>query len=425
MIDADFVAAALSAVILVLGSLLAVGGRRLAVTRRRLGVAEADLKAMERQVAEAREAVRRANDAKTRFLAAASHDLRQPLQAVTMFTNVLANRVRDDKQREIVGRIEDSLEALRDLLNALVDVSKLEAGLVTAKPVEVAIGDILEQLVREFAPQAAAKGVEMRQMPSRLLVRTDPMLIERLLRNLLGNAVRFTDQGRILIGCRRAGDVVRIVVADTGIGIPADHLEAIFHEFHQVSNEARDRRKGLGLGLAIVDRLGAVLGHRITVRSIPGRGTVFAVEVPLVAASASLPATVAESVTPSSPSERTLVAVIDDDPDVLLSMRLALEQVGLQVAAAASALDCVKGLAVAPDAIIADYRLADGATGSEAIRLLQDRFHRPIPGLLVTGDTSPQRLRDARASGFRVLHKPIRPEELRSALDKLLRRPAA
>lgn len=419
--------------------LVRIGGRQFEVSLRPVVASEgragqvlahgADITtvlASEGVLAEAREAAERASAAKTKFLAAASHDLRQPLQAATMFVNVLANRLRQDPaQQELVAKIEHSLEALGDLLNALLDISKLEAGLVNVRPAEFPVNALLARMVEAHAEMAEAKGLSLRSVRSSAVLDTDPVLLERLLRHLVGNAIRYTERGGILIGCRRRGDQVAIQVWDSGIGIPGNQLKAIFKEFHQLGNEARDRRKGLGLGLAICDRLARLLDHSLTVRSVPGRGSMFEVLVPRAAE-----AEAAEEAAARTASAHTdggsLIVVIDDDPDILLAMRLALEDAGHAVVAAAAADEALAGLAGRqPDAIVADYRLQHGRTGSEAIRLINQHSARAVPGILVTGDTSPERLREARASGFQLLHKPIRPEALRFALAPHLSRHAA
>ena len=225
----------------------------------------------------AKDAAEAANVAKTRFLAAASHDLRQPLQALGMFVTVLAERNADIAQSGLISRIQDSVLALEGLLNSLLDVSKLEAGLVVPQKGDFSSLPVMQRLASEFEPLCQAEGLELTVIPSTQMVRSDPALLERILRNLLNNAVRYTNTGRILFGCRRVGSMLRFEVWDTGIGIPTGELKNIFREFHQVGNLGRDRRQGLGLGLAIVERLAQLLDHRITVRSVEGRGSVFSV----------------------------------------------------------------------------------------------------------------------------------------------------
>lgn len=365
----------------------------------------------------AKENAERANTAKSRFIAAASHDLRQPLQALNMFVNVLAEGDHDARTRDVIDRIVGSMEALEGLLNALLDISKLDAGLIVPETVDFPINQLIGQLHEEFRQLAEAKGLRLRVVPSRLFVHSDPVLIERILRNLLANALRYTERGGILVGCRRRRDSLRIEVRDTGIGIPQDQLTKIFHEFHQVDNEAGNRHEGLGLGLAIVDRLASLLGHRIDVSSVPGKGSVFAVEVRLAS-----PAIAERKPGPDPvPADAgdALILVIDDEQSILEAMRLQFENWGYRVVTAASceeALDNLAGEDRTPDLILADYRLRHGETGSGAIRTIRRRLAEDFPGILITGDTAPERLREATESGFDMVHKPIHPTKLRQAV---------
>lgn len=228
-----------------------------------------------------RDAAEAANRAKTRFLAAASHDLRQPLQALAMFVTVLSGRDHSPANRKVIDRIEDSLAATDALLSSLLDISKLEAGMVVPAVAEVPAERLLRRMAEEFAPQAQRTGLTLRLVPCRAVLRTDAALLERILRNLLSNAIRYTEQGGILIGCRRRGARLSIEVWDTGPGIPPDQCEAVFREFHRLGQTSRDGHQGLGLGLAIVQRLSHLLDHPVTLRSVPFKGSVFAVEVPL------------------------------------------------------------------------------------------------------------------------------------------------
>jgi len=362
----------------------------------------------------------RANQAKSRFLAAASHDLRQPLQALNMFVAALGATSLDARSREIIGAIEDSLHATNDLLDSLLDVSRLEAGVLQVNRRRLAIIDLLDRMEAEFAEPAREKGLKLRVVPSSAVVQTDPTLLDRILRNLTANAVRYTERGRVLIGCRRRGTMLRIEVRDTGIGIPASKLQAVFEEFYQIGNPERDRTRGLGLGLAIVDRIADLLGHRVDVWSQPGRGSLFSIAVPLAEPSA-------------SPDDRApmrrgrldgaVIVAIDDEPAQLHAMTLLFRQWGCDVLAAHSAEEAITRLAASsrrPDAIVADYRLRDDRTGAEAIIALRDVMHAPIPGVILTGDTEPGRLAEAAASGFELLYKPVDPARLRELLMRLL-----
>ncbi len=371
----------------------------------------------------AKETAEQANTAKTRFLAAASHDLRQPLQALSMFVAVLSNRNHSAEDVALIKRIEDSVNAVEGLLNGLLDVSKLEAGLVVPCLGTFSVGPIMERLASEFEPLVAEAQLELRLVGSHAMVKSDPALLERILRNLLNNAVRYTRKGRILFGCRRQDGCLRIEVWDTGIGIPTSQIKLIFREFHQLGNPGRDRRQGLGLGLAIVERPAQLLKHRVTVASQPDKGSVFSVAVPL----ASHPETIAQprQLTLGIGRSNLAVVVVEDEPDVLESTKLLLESWGHRVYAA---LDCDAALGLLghigkpPDLILADYRLQNGATGGQAISRIRSRLKRAVPAIILTGDTAPERLRQAQASGHGLLHKPVQPAALRQMINELLAR---
>jgi PAS domain S-box-containing protein len=371
------------------------------------------------EIREARDRAEQANVAKSRFLAAASHDLRQPLQALVMFFDLLGRRNRDPNLSELIDKIGQSLGAFQDMLNTLLDISKLDAGVMAPEVGPVPLGPVLARLDDEFAPIAEAADLILVTVPTGLVARTDQGLLERMLRNLLSNALRYTPRGRVLFGCRRSGTTVRLQVHDTGIGIPEDQQEAIFGEYYQIDNPARDRRQGLGLGLAIVDRLSRLLGHPVRVRSTPGRGTMFEIDLPMVEA----PAVAVPRAAPPVAAATGLIAVLDDNPEVLRALQMSLEGFGHRVIAATDTGRLTLTLrqsGCSPDIIMADFRLAGGDTGSDAIRALRADFGADIPGILLTGDTSPERLREATGSGFRLLHKPIRPAELSRLVEAYL-----
>ncbi|CAA7616001.1 PAS domain S-box protein [Magnetospirillum sp. UT-4] len=377
----------------------------------------------EDELFDAKEAAEEANVAKTRFLAAASHDLRQPMQALAMFVEVLSGSDLDPARATLVGRVQDSVTALEGLLNGLLDVSKLEAGLVVPQADDFAIGPMMRRLAREFESLCVAEGIRLSAVPTGLAVHTDAALVERILRNLLNNAVRYTPAGgRVLFGCRRRGDVLRLEVWDSGIGIPQAELRNIFREFHQVGNSGRDRRQGLGLGLAIVERLARLLGHRIDVRSVEGRGSVFAVEVPVCHRR------IAPGVRqlPLDLMRRGVsILVIEDEPDVRDGLEALLASWGHVVLAAGGADEAIRrlpGFGRLPDLIIADYRLQNGETGGQAIAriAIHLRAEGKVPAIIVTGDTAPERLQQAQALGHRLLHKPVRPDALRAAIEAAL-----
>jgi PAS domain S-box-containing protein len=378
------------------------------------------------ELCQAKEAAEQANVAKARFLAAASHDLRQPLQALSMFVAVLANRPHSPEDRLLIKRIDDSVGAFETLLNGLLEISKLEAGLIVPDLTSFNIAPLLARLFAEFEPLAAEAGLVLRLVPSHAVIYSDPTLLERVLRNLLNNAVRFTKQGRILMGCRLRGDRLAVEVWDTGIGIPESQLNLIFREFHQLGNSARDRRQGLGLGLAIVDRLVRLLGHSINVVSAPLKGSMFSIELPLAA----MPSTVLEpeQLPRGIPCAEPTILVIEDEPDILESTGLLLESWGFKVLSASGCEEAMLQLAKAsrkPDLILADYRLQGGTTGAQAINRVRSRLKVPLPAIILTGDTAPERLRRAKASGHGLLHKPVQPMVLHRMIDEALARSTA
>ncbi len=372
-------------------------------------------------VNQAREQAEQANQAKTRFLAAASHDLRQPLQALNLFVNVLSSRDHDEKTRKIVKHIGESTRALESLLNALLDISKLDAGLVVPEFGDVPVDDLFARLESQFAPLAAAKGLRLKMKPLPLVLRTDPTLIENIMRNLVANAVRYTQKGRVLIRCRKLGNNAMLTVEDTGPGIPKDQRETVFQEFSRLDRERAgadgDTEGRLGLGLAIVERLARLLGHRVEIASSPKPGSVFIIEVPLSCNRRERDER--EEAVSSASGSKARILVVDDEPEVLLAMREQLEDWGYSVHTALTvdqALALVSPDETALDLILADYRLGDGVTGDQAIGAIRGRIGYDVPGLLITGDTAPDRLRQAQLSGFRLLHKPVPPAKLHRAM---------
>jgi signal transduction histidine kinase/integral membrane sensor domain MASE1/CheY-like chemotaxis protein len=364
-----------------------------------------------------------ANQAKSRFIAAASHDLRQPLHALGLFVDRLHGRVKVAERRGIVEQIDAAVAAVDELFNQLLDISKLDAGVLTPIISDFPIAHLLKRTESTFAATARKKGLSLRIVSNSAWVRSDAILLERILLNLVSNAVGYTATGGIVVGCRRRGGQLRIEVWDSGPGIPKDQHQNIFAEFHQVGGSQHERRSGLGLGLAIVDRLCRLLDHRIQLTSTLGNGSRFSVIVPLVATQA-LAAEPKASVRAALGSIRgKLVVVIDDDALVLDSMGGLLRSWGCDVVTATSAHVALAGLADRmPDLIISDYRLSDGQNGIEAIEKLREAFSLSVPAFLISGDTAPERLRDARASGYHLLHKPVRPRALRAMLGTFLKK---
>jgi two-component system, sensor histidine kinase len=370
-----------------------------------------------------------ANTYKSHFLASASHDLRQPLHALNLFVAQLQSEADPAERRRLVARIDASVGSMNELFEALLDMTKLEAGIIRTSPAEFPVARLLERVETTFADAAPRRGLRLRVVASRAWVTSDPILLERILLNLVSNALRYTEHGGVVVGCRRRGKELRIDVCDTGAGIPEDQRQRIFAEYYQLSSgPGPSSSGGLGLGLAIVDRLGRLLGHKVELDSRPGRGSRFSVTVPVAAQ----PYTAAEVPMPSpaiaDPAQGKRVIVIDDDALVLDGMRGILQSWGCQVETAASGDAALAGLAASgskPDLIISDSRLADGETGIEAIRRLRQAAGIPIPAFVITGDTAPERLREASAAGLHLLHKPLSPMALRTTLNRLLRLSAA
>ena len=388
---------------------------------RKIAERTGELELSRRQLAGARDAAVAANAAKSRFLAAASHDLRQPIHALRLFAEALGSGDDPERMRELGLRIRDSSDSLIAMFDELLDLSRLEAGAVEARFIDFPLGPLLEQLAAELAPEAAARGIALRVVGTRAVVRGDPLLLRRILQNLLVNAIRYTERGRVLAGVRRARGAVRVEVWDTGPGIPESRRGEIFREFTQL-DQAR-RSEGLGLGLAIVDRLARLLDYRVEVDSTLGKGSVFRVIVPL--SSRGVSAWPAQAAPPQSTglAGRTVV-VVDDDLNILEAMRVLLESWGCELALARSADEAIEGLkrrGVTPDVVLADYTLEAGATGIDAIAAIRSACAAQVAGVIITGETDAEVLERVRAAGFVHLTKPIAPARLRAALGHALR----
>jgi signal transduction histidine kinase/ActR/RegA family two-component response regulator len=390
---------------------------------RRVEERTTDLRGLNQKLVAALAEKERAHQAKARFLSAANHDMRQPFQALRLFHHLLSERLGDPRDKAIADKMGEALESGETLLHALLEVATLDAGVVRPNLATVSIAGVLEEVASAFRPAAAAKGLKLRVRASTLSVRSDPVLLTRMLRDLVGNAVSYTREGGILIGCRPRGQWLRIEVWDTGPGIAAEHLDSIFEDFVQLGNPERDRSQGLGLGLAKVRRKAALLGHAVDVRSRPGRGaghgSVFAVMVPVAASEpvAELAPAVAGS-EHATPAER-LILVVEDDPVQRSGMQLLLEGWGHRVMTAAdgfAALERVRTSPRVPDVIVTDFRLPGPMTGVQVVTRVGEAAGHPVPGIILTGDTAPERIREAVATGCRLLHKPFSPDLLRDAL---------
>ncbi len=366
-----------------------------------------------------------ANTAKSRFLAMASHDLRQPLHALGLFVAQLRTTLKPEERAKTIEQIHAAVSEMTEMFNSLLDISKLDAGVLTPRIVPFPVAHLLQKIETTFDQAAREKGLRLRVRRSGAWVRSDALLLERILLNLVSNAVRYTSRRGVVVGCRRRGEMLRIEVWDSGPGIPEGHRQNIFGEFFQLPASERDRYGGLGLGLAIVDRLRRLLDHEIELTSTVGRGSRFTILVPLTAARI----TSAESVHSFHPAafavEGKLILIIDDAPIVLEGTSGLLGKWGYSAMTASSDEDALLRLAEQeqrPDLIISDYHLANGKTGIEAIERIGAAFGASIPAVLISGDTAPERLRDARDKGYILLHKPVDPMRLRAVMHELFRK---
>jgi signal transduction histidine kinase/CheY-like chemotaxis protein len=378
---------------------------------------------LEHKVEERTRQLEVANQAKSRFLATASHDLRQPLHALGLFVAQLHGRTKAEDRERIVAGIEAALSAMNELFNALLDISKLDSGVLTPKLTNFPITQLLKRLETTFAGVAREKGLALRIVSSDAWVRSDVILLERIASNLVSNAIRYTSTGGVLVGCRRRGETLRIEVWDTGAGIPRDQQQLIFSEFYRLHHSDGDQGGGLGLGLAIVDRLGRLLRHTIEIKSVLGRGSRFSIAVPAIRRPVVAVKPKGAAPTRFVALSSRLVVVIDDDPLVLEGMGGLIRSWGCSVVTGNTDSAVLAGLAKydePPDVIISDYHLRDGGTGLEAITRLRTALTATIPAFLMSGDTNPDPLRDARANGYSLLHKPVEPAVLRALLAQVL-----
>lgn len=378
-----------------------------------------------KQIAEAlrdaRDAAEAANRSKDKYLAAASHDLLQPLNAARLLISTLRERHLPDVEQVLVERTHQALEGAEDLLTDLLDISRLDQAAVKPDIALYRLDELFAPLVSEFQSVAAATGLNLRVHMGDYAIHTDLRLMTRILRNFLSNACRYTDDGSILLGARRRGDVLRIEVWDTGRGIPADRLDSIFLEFNQLDVGRAADRKGVGLGLAIVERIAKILDYRIQVHSRPGRGSMFSIEVPI---SREIPLPISQAAPQPStgnplPGRRLLV--LDNEVSILESMSALLGQWGCEVVTAtdeATALVALQGQA--PELILADYHLDHGVVGCEVVRHLREHFSRTIPAVIITADRTDQCRRSLQRLDAPLLNKPVKPGKLRAVLSQLL-----
>lgn len=366
-----------------------------------------------------------ATRAKSRFLAAASHDLRQPIHALGMFVARLAQLPHDRETRHLIGNLEASVRAMQDLLDALLDISRLDADAVRVQLQPVPLAPLFDQLRGALQPVASEKGLRLRLRGSEIWVQSDPTLLHRILLNLVSNALRYTGNGGVLVGCRRSrgGNHLWIEVWDTGVGIAPEHQHDIFREFYQIGNPERDRSKGLGLGLNIVDRTARLLGHPLQLCSVPGRGTRFRIELPLAQPGDLQSLLAAADPLPVDDVRGLRILVIEDDRQSAQALRGLLDSWGCVVAVVEGlqgALTVVDGGFV-PDLVLSDFRLRAGESGMQTLEHLRTTLVRSLPACLMSGDTDPELIQSCRDAGLPLLHKPVRPAKLRTLIRRLVR----
>ncbi|MBB3267955.1 signal transduction histidine kinase/CheY-like chemotaxis protein [Azospirillum sp. OGB3] len=406
----------------------------------RLNRAEGRRADREDELRRAHETAERADRAKARFLTAASHDLRQPIQAAALYAHILRGAVgANPSAREAADLLQASIDSLGAMLSGLLDLARLEAGAVDIAVTEFRPDALMRRLAQEFRESAMTEGTSLHVHPSGVTVRTDGRLLERILTHLLSNAIRHGGGNgrRVLLGCRRRPGALEFQVWDNGRGIPPDARAAIFEEFHQLDNPERSAVKGFGLGLPLVARIARLLGLTLDLRSQVGRGTVFTVTVPraplpsgpdhrLTAAARAMAAAATSAAAMSSPSDRIKgrrVLLVEDDERVRHAMTMLLKRWGVRVTAVGSAeelADRLPRMRNRPHVLLADHRLPRGQTSRTVAEMVRRRWEVPV--VIITGDTAPERLREARAIGCRLLHKPVEPGDLAATLDDVMER---
>ena len=392
---------------------------RMFVETMRLRYENVDLVA---QLTQQKETAETASLAKSRFLAAASHDLRQPIHALNLYLGAFAQIQLPQQAGSMLTKVRQCAHIMDDMFRTLLDISKLDAGAVKTQVCTFALAPMLARARLEFEPQARVKGLRLRVVRSSAFARSDPALVERILRNLVSNAIRYTEAGGVVVGCRSYRGTVRVCVYDSGVGIEPAEQSLVFEEFYQVGNKERDRSRGLGLGLAIVERLAKLLDAPVTLVSRKGRGSLFAFDL-----QPGSPEQLPALGTPRTGSKRrdlsgTLVVIVDDEELILDAVQTLLAQWGCAVVAATSGRDALRQLADShrpPDVLICDYRLNQEEDGIGVVEAIRNEFNTEIPAVLITGDTDPSQIRRIAASGLAVLHKPLREDELHDAISAL------
>ena len=375
-------------------------------------------KRFEEEISRAQRRAERADRAKSIFLAAASHDLRQPLQTLRFLQGSLEQRNPDGEGRQIIADIGHSIDTMTSMLSSLLDVTRLETGNLRPAVSDFAIGEIFDSVATDIRRPLEEKGLEWCVVPSRLVVRTDRRMLEEMIRNLLSNAVRYTDRGKILLGCRRAGERIRIEVWDSGSGIPGDQLPHVFEEYYRDAE-----RGGFGLGLAIVRRLGEILGHNVDVRSTPGKGSVFSIEVPRGYAHAAVAESVVKPGLGGEPFRGT-VLVIEDESDVRTALNRLLGAKGISVVGVATGSDAISLInehELNPDLVLSDYNLPGPINGVESIRLVRAALEREVPAIVMTGESRSKSIEAVASQGVSVLVKPFLADDLMQLINSLCR----
>jgi len=378
-----------------------------------------ELTRLNSELAQAKSTAEDANISKTRFLAAASHDILQPLNAARLYVTSLVERQSGGEDSRLVENIDDSLEAIEEILGALLDISRLDAGAMATSISSFKMADLMRSLEIEFAPIARAKGLELTFVPCSLPVQSDRSLLRRLLQNFISNAIKYTPRGRVLVGCRRHGQSLQIGVYDTGVGIPVTKRGEIFKEFHRLEQGARIAR-GLGLGLSIVERLARVLNHGIAINATASGGSVFSVTVPVATAINHTAAVTSATPLSRTPMSGALIVCIENDPAILDGMKTLLTAWDAEVIAVAdpdAAIAAIESSGSSVTGLLVDYHL-DRGNGVAAIREIRRRFGENIPAILITADRSPNVRAAAREENIAILNKPVKPASLRALLGQ-------
>jgi signal transduction histidine kinase len=371
----------------------------------------------------AKDEAERANLSKTRFLAAASHDLLQPLNAARLSISVLSAMQTSGDSRALAGQIDQSLQTIEDLIKTLLDISKLDAGVVKPDIKAFPLDEVLSVLEASFSPQAAAKGLKLKVRRCGLMVRSDPMLLLRVLGNLVSNAVRYTETGGVLVGVRKRGEHCLIDVVDTGSGISQSERETIFEEFYRGAAAAGGSHTGLGLGLSIVQRTVLTLGHSLFVNSELGRGSTFRLQVPYAGAAPRSDHTTGQRRESANIASSALVLLIENEPDVASAMVRLLDGWGCRTLTARSPEEIGPVLdktGCSPDIVLADYHLDRGHTGLAALEELRRRAGPDVPAVIITADRGASIAAEVQAAGCELMHKPVKPGELRALMTHLL-----